>query len=595
MCGILGLVSDNIDENVFSKSLELMKHRGPDNSSIMSMENVIFGHNRLSIIDLDKRSNQPFKLGNYTIIYNGEIYNYLELKKELVHNGMNFKTNSDTEVILVAYMFWGEDFLKKLNGMWSFAIYDNSNKKIILSRDRFGVKPLYYLLNKNTFIFGSEIKAILPYLKSNTVSKKEIIRYLIYGAQEHREETLFLGIKRFPKGSIGKYNLVSKDLTIRKFYYLQKGPNVKTDIDIVKKSLREKLNHSVKIRLRSDVKLAIALSGGVDSNIITYISKNLQENIKSFTATYPNSKDVNENSLTDITIKKLALKHTYKEVKIEEFLDNLEDIVWYHDEPFDTMGIIAQFSVFQSMKENNVKVSLDGQGADEVFGGYKNYIVCQIKKSIFNPFFHYNYFLYNDLNKVLNDYKLLLASIFPSLFERLYFKKRAKKIFKNGVKFIGSKKKMFFYPRDINTKLIYDIEEHLSVLLKYADRNSMSNSVESRAPFMDYNLINYSIEIDPKLKHKNGYSKYILRKSFDKKIDDNIIWDKVKKGFPVPQKDWLNNEKFKQKLDSYIKSSDILKKLNLNLNLNRSNPMYWKIVNIAIWEKIFKVTIDENN
>jgi asparagine synthase (glutamine-hydrolysing) len=594
MCGILGQVSQNIDESFFVENLKKLNHRGPDNSSTVIYENLILGHTRLSIIDLDSRSDQPFELDNFSIVFNGEIYNYLELKEELVQYGMTFKTNSDTEVILNAYKFWGEEFLNKMNGMWSFVIYDKYKETIILSRDRFGVKPLYYYLSEDAFIFSSEIKSILPYLKLKAVSRKEIIRYLIYGAQEHREETLFLGIKRFPKGSIGKYNLKSKTLKIREFYHLKTGSNVHTEIDVVKKNLRRKLDQSVKIRLRSDVEVAIALSGGIDSNIITFISNNINNNLKSFTATYLNAKEINENNLTDKTVKKLALNHVYKEVNIDEYIDKLEKIIWYHDEPFDTMGMIAQFSVFQSMKENNVKVSLDGQGADEIFGGYKNYMVCIIKKHFFNPFFHYKYFSANDFNQIINNYKLFLVSLFPSLFERLYFKKRARKVFNNSIKFISSKKKMFEYPSNLNAKLNYDIDEHLPVLLKYADRNSMANSVESRAPFMDYNLINYSIDVSPNLKFKNGYLKYILRETFDSHIDENIIWNKLKKGFPVPQKEWLDDERLIKKFNTFINASVILKKLNINMNLDRSNPIYWRIINLAIWEKTFEVTIDEN-
>jgi asparagine synthase (glutamine-hydrolysing) len=591
MCGILGHVNHIIDEDKFSSALNNLKHRGPDNQSIVKLDKLILGHTRLSIIDLDNRSNQPFQLGDFIIVFNGEIYNYIELKEELIRRGKTFKTNSDTEVLLVAYDFWGKDFLSKLNGMWAFAIYDRIKQEIFFSRDRYGVKPLYFYRNGQEFVFGSEIKAILPFKEKNEVIKDEIIRYLVYGVQEHRKETLFRDVERFPKGSYGVLCLKTNKFSINHFYKINydkikfKNPN-----DAIY-SIKTILNDSVRLRLRSDVKLGMALSGGVDSNIIVLIANRINKKIKSFTATYPNSNNHNEDSLTNKTVLKLGLNHFYKKVEIQNYIEKLEYLIWCHDEPFDTMGIIAQFSVYEKMKEENIKVSLDGQGADEVFGGYKTYRVSMLKANFFKIKF-LKYYFKSNLSQIFSDTKILLASFFPSFFERLYFYKRADKLFKGQVSFVKSFKKMFYHPSNLNIKLNNDVNEYLPVLLKYVDRNSMANSIEGRGPFLDFNLVDFGFSISQDLKYKEGFSKYLLRAAYNGEIADQILWNKVKKGFPVPYEQWLKDETFKKKINSYFNNSKLLKQLNINTDINPQDALYWKIINLAIWEKQFNVELE---
>ena len=311
MCGILGVVSDKIDESDFLSSLDNLNHRGPDNKSLINLKDLILGHTRLSIIDVDKRSNQPFQMGQYTIIFNGEIFNFIELRQELINFGIEFKTNSDTEVLLAAYHYWGKNFLSRLNGMWAFAIYDKSKNEIFLSRDRYGIKPLYFCKIGEEFLFASEIKAILPFINNRYVSKEEIIRYLIYGAQEHRKETMFSDIQRFPKSSYAIFDLETNIIEFHKFYEMDIVSHTIDDVDLNIEKTVNLLNQSVKYRLRSDVEVGMALSGGVDSNIIVLLANKLNNKIKAFTATYVNSKSLNEDYLTDKTISRLHLEHFY--------------------------------------------------------------------------------------------------------------------------------------------------------------------------------------------------------------------------------------------------------------------------------------------
>ena len=252
--------------------------------------------------------------------------------------------------------------------------------------------------------------------------------------------------------------------------------------------------------------------------------------------------------------------------------------------------MIAQYAVYEKMKEKKIKVSLDGQGADEIFGGYKNYRVCILKKNFFKFSFYKDY-LKSSKSQISSDFKILFASLFPRIFERLYFYKRSFKIFNGITTFVPSLKKMFYYPSDLNKRLNNDIDEHLSVLLRYADRNSMANSIEARCPFLDFNLINYAISLNENIKYKNGFSKYILRLSFNGSIDDQILWNKIKKGFPIPYESWSKNIKFQEKVKNYVKDSRLVNKLDIKIDFDISNPIFWKIFNLAIWEKVFNVEL----
>ena len=587
MCGILGAYPATSHER-FNKSLNLLSHRGPDNQNIYESEEILLGHTRLSIIDLKEQSNQPMELDGLVLVFNGEIYNYLEIKEELIKLGYSFSTLSDTEVLLKSYQEWGADCVRKFNGMWAFAIFDKNKNKLFLSRDRFGVKPLYYIYNDKQFIFSSEIKALLPYLPSIIANRDEVVRYLVYGAQEHREVTMFKDIYRFPQAHTALYDIFVKKLTFKRYYSLEVDDTKALNENDVKKKLVELLDASILLRLRSDVKVGMALSGGVDSNIIVAKANGRNSSIESFSSIYESKEQINENENIEHTVQKLNLKQYYIVSEIEALIKNIEDIVWMQDEPFDTLGIFAQYKVYEKMHKEGVKVSLDGQGADEIFAGYETYRGIMLRENICNYHFLREYFKY-EKGSFLRDLRLLLVSFSPKLFERLYFRKRAVRTFNKKIAFVSSLKSAFSNFNHLNRKLKTDVKEYLSVLLRYVDRNAMSQSIESRAPFLDYKLINYAFSLPSSLKYKDGFSKYILRKTFENDVPPEIIWNRNKQGFPVPQGEWCNHKDFIALADRYMKKSKILKALDVNVCIDKSDPIYWKIVNIAIWEDVFKV------
>ncbi len=587
MCGILGSFPDR-QSSKFTESLELLRHRGPDHQEVYAHGEVLLGHTRLAIIDLNKQSHQPMEMDNLTLVFNGEIYNYIEIRDELISLGHTFSTASDTEVLLKSYKEWGEACVERFNGMWAFAIFDKVKQTLFLSRDRFGVKPLYYIYDDEKFVFASEIKALLPYVDTVVAKREELVRYIVYGVQEHRKETMFEGIYRFPPAQNALYDMKRKTISFSNYYTLEINVLENLLEQEAEKELQNILERSITLRLRSDVKVGMALSGGVDSNIIVSKANRDNANIESFSSIYDSDEQINENENIEQTVKKLNLKQHYIVSEVDGLVQNIENIVWMQDEPFDTLGIFAQYKVYEEMHENGVKVSLDGQGADEIFAGYGTYRTAILRENIFSYGFLKEYFKHYK-SFALQDVKLLLVSFFPKLFEKLYFEKRAKKIFNKKIAFLSSLKKSFSNFDNLNRKLKFDVEEYLSVLLRYVDRNSMAKSIESRAPFLDYKLIDYAFTLPSNLKYKNGFSKYILRKTFEDEVSADIIWNRDKKGFPVPQTEWCKSDVFTLLAHKYIEKSKLLKALDINIEIEKNDPMYWKIVNIAIWEDVFKI------
>jgi asparagine synthase (glutamine-hydrolysing) len=587
MCGILGSFPDS-DSSKFNDSLSLLAHRGPDYQEVYDFEELLLGHTRLSIIDLNEQSHQPMQIDNLVLVFNGEIYNYLEIKELLLELGYTFQTSSDTEVLLKSYQEWGESCVEKFNGMWAFAILDKKKQTLFISRDRFGVKPLYYIFDYEKFVFASEIKALLPYLDRVVAKRDELVRYVVYGVQEHRKETMLENVYRFPPAQNALYDMCSKSLLFNRYYSLEINNSRDMAESVAKEELQKRVEKSIDLRLRSDVKVSMALSGGVDSNIIVSKANRNNKEIESFSSIYNSKEQINENENIEKTVKKLDLKQHYIVSEVEGLVKHIENIVWMQDEPFDTLGIFAQYKVYEEMHKNSVKVSLDGQGADEIFAGYGTYRAVVLRENIFSYSFLKEYFKYYK-SFFFQDVKLLLVSFFPKLFEKLYFKKRAKKIFNKRVDFVGSLKKSFSNFDNLNRKLKYDVEEYLSVLLRYVDRNSMAKSIESRAPFLDYKVIDYAFKIPSRLKYKDGFSKYILRKTFENDVSEEIIWNRDKKGFPVPQTEWCKSDAFALLANKYIEKSMLLKELDVNLLVDKADPMYWKIVNIAIWEDVFTI------
>ena len=599
MCGIGGIINKNnksVEELLIHQMTDIIAHRGPDSSGSYLYKNIAFGHRRLSILDLSSSGHQPMKyLDDLVITYNGEIYNFIEIREELIQKGYIFDSNSDTEVILKAYHFWGKTCVNYFNGMWSFSILDIKQKIVFCSRDRFGVKPFYYIENNDLFSFGSEISQLLPFLPNRILNKKVALDYLISGIEECSNETFFKDIYLLKGGHNLVFDLQTNSYEIERYYNLKLSDQKNTSVD----DYIQELKRSITLRLRSDVKVGTCLSGGIDSSTISsFASKLYQNSNEKFMAIHAKSSEykTDESEFAKIVSKISNINLNFVEPSYSDFKSNILSIIKIQQEPFGSLSIIMQYFVFKKAKELGCIVMLDGQGGDETLLGYERYYpaIVKSKKGIAK------------LKALLQSSKNSRLSLLDTIKYQYYFsnyKLRLKRLkFKNS-----------FYKSEIlneyeseELRIISESYNDISILqkneiessqlphlLKYEDRNSMANSIESRLPFLDYKLVELSLNTNNSLKIKDGWTKFILRKAAETILPKEIVWRKTKLGFNAPEKTWT--KEFENEMIKEIQQSEILnnfidfKKLYFkNLDLRTK----WRIYNFSAWEKEFKVKLN---
>ena len=599
MCGISGIINKNnksVEESLIHQMTEIIAHRGPDSSGSYLYKNIAFGHRRLSILDLSSSGHQPMKyLDDLVITYNGEIYNFIEIREELIQKGYIFDSNSDTEVILKAYHCWGKTCVNYFNGMWSFSILDIKQKIVFCSRDRFGVKPFYYIENNDLFSFGSEISQLLPFLPNRILNKKVALDYLISGIEECSNETFFKDIYLLKGGHNLVFDLQTNSYEIERYYNLKLSDQKNTSVD----DYIQELKRSITLRLRSDVKVGTCLSGGIDSSTISsFASKLYQNSNEKFMAIHAKSSEykTDESEFAKIVSKISNINLNFVEPSYSDFKSNILSIIKIQQEPFGSLSIIMQYFVFKKAKELGCIVMLDGQGGDETLLGYERYYpaIVKSKKGIAK------------LKALLQSSKNSRLSLLDTIKYQYYFsnyKLRLKRLkFKNS-----------FYKSEIlneyeseELRIISESYNDISILqkneiessqlphlLKYEDRNSMANSIESRLPFLDYKLVELSLNTNNSLKIKDGWTKFILRKAAETILPKEIVWRKAKLGFNAPEKTWT--KEFENEMIKEIEQSEILnnfihfKKLYFkNLDLRTK----WRLYNFSAWEKEFKVKLN---
>ncbi len=564
MCGITGKynfrLSEPIDKNLASEMTKVITHRGPDDagSYFNSKENLFLGHRRLSIIDLNT-GHQPISNENNTIwiVFNGEIYNFPELKNQLVSLGHKFKTNTDTEVIIHAYEQWGIDSFQKLNGMYAFALWNENNQELIIARDPFGIKPVYYFVNNNTFIFGSEVKTILL--------NKEVTRGVDTAALYNfftftyvpSPYTVFKDIYKLKPGH---YLSVKKNgYKVERFYFHSPAVLDFNDENQLIEELQEKIFNAVKRQMISDVPIGAMLSGGVDSSIVaTIMSKISPYPIKTFTVGFEGDFELNELKDAKLIAEKIGSEHYDLLVSSDDYKDLLPFSVWHMEEPVATGSILAYYMICK-LAASKVKVVLTGQGADEPFAGYPRHlgeyygkyyrdIPYPLRKYFISP-------LINSLkrneqlkraissldekiteNRFLNIYKTLHKDLTSDLFIKNSFNWES-------ITFQAIKdwQKDTIQMDELN-KLLYS-DSRLSLpdnLLLYGDKMAMAVSLEARVPFLDLELMRFVESIPAKFKIKGLKQKYLLKKAASKWIPDEII-KKKKIGFATPLDNWFQS------------------------------------------------------
>ena len=378
MCGISGVFNKNnleITKNVISKVNNVAKHRGPDAENYFYKNNFAFGHRRLSIIDLSSVSDQPFSMFGFTIVYNGEIFNYIEIRQELLEKGYQFKTESDTEVVLASYKEWGVECVDKFNGMWAFCIYDENQGKFFCSRDRFGIKPFYFIDNPQYFAFGSEVKQLLILLPEQKANKKVLAEFIV-GNEDYHEETFFEEVSKLLPGYNLEFSLAER--TIKKWkYYEVKQIDVPKDFDGCLKKYRSLFESSIELRLRSDVKVGTCLSGGLDSSAIASLAsaQYFKQTNKNFLSIHAKSFEIetDESYYANLVAENARLDMFTVEPDKSSFSDVLEKVIQIQGEPFGGPSIVMQYFVFEKAAKQKITVMLDGQGGDETLIGYDSY------------------------------------------------------------------------------------------------------------------------------------------------------------------------------------------------------------------------------
>ena len=548
---------------------DALRHRGPDGEGLWSNKKntVHLGHRRLAIIDLSSKAAQPMGFANrYQITYNGEIYNYIEIRTFLQNKGYNFLTHSDTEVILAAYDFWKEKCLQQFDGMFAFAIWDEKEEKLFAARDRFGEKPFYYYEDEGNFIFASEMKALWAIGVEKKINNKMLLNYITLGHVQNcidKEQTFFDDIYSLPPSHYLTYEPSSTQLSkITRYWSLNKEMKIEIAADDAIEKFTELFNTSVKRRLRSDVVLGTSLSGGLDSSAIAYTINQLQKNnssnsarmLQTFSAVFPAFEN-DESGYIQLVSSNLNMINHQEQPSALDLINDFEKLCYHQEEPFQSSGIFAQYKVFELAQKNGVKVLLDGQGADEILAGYPRYIhwflqevlsrnklgATQIERKAFrknNQPFRW-------------DFKNIFAAFLPShaamQLEKIEYRKTIShpdisEDFLSLLKhqeWVGIHKPIV---TKLNDMLHFNITEMgLEELLRFADRNSMAHGCEVRLPFLNHELVEFVFSLPSQLKMHKGWTKFLLRNAMDKKLPDEIVWRKEKIGFEPPQKKWMED------------------------------------------------------
>ncbi len=601
MCGIGGYFGKNkIPKNLFYKAAKHLKLRGPDNTSFFFDEkkNIFTGliHTRLSILDLKKRSNQPFQYKNYIMIFNGEIYNYKELKKILIDKGYKFQTTGDTEVLIKSFDFWGEESFNKFEGMWAVVIYDKNKNTIVFSRDTFGEKPLFYFKNQSGIFFASNINCLLDLIdEKKKINLAHVKRYLVngYKSLHKNNQTFFSGIKDFPKNSIISIN---KDLKYKK--KINWKPNIKVNQSIKYEQaileIKDILINSVKHKMRSDVDLAFCLSGGVDSNSIVGIANNiLNKKINAFSIINKDPR-FEENKMIDIAASSHSLNHHKIVLNKKNFLNNLETQIVYSGRPIYTISYYLQNFLMKKISEQGLKVSISGTGADEIFTGYYDHYNLYAKQIQKNKFYRkrVNIFWKKNIKKYVRNPYLQNLNLYD---KNAKFRKH---IYLNSELFssyLSDGWKENFGEKNFTSDLLKNrmlnelFYEAVPVILSEDDSNSMNYSIENRSPFLDTKLLNYTLNLPSKYFMQNGYSKSLLRDSMKDIVNNKILYNPRKVGFNASISENLDIQKNKDyildndKIFEIVKKDKIEKLINKKKLLNSESKFLFNFINSKIF------------
>jgi asparagine synthase (glutamine-hydrolysing) len=634
MCGIAGFIefqknsiSSFEPDSLMSSMLDQIKHRGPDGFGMSlygyhregrfsedrinyyhSANQVVLGHRRLSIIDLSDEAFQPMRDNDHSIevVYNGEIYNYVELREDLKKN-YHFTTSSDTEVLIAAYKIWGTEMLSKLDGMFAIAIWDRENKHLVCARDSMNIKPFYYNISEKGFIFGSEPKVVLTGLDTNgTVDKAHTAEFLIAGLSDADEGTFYNEVKQL-RG--GHYFIVSENQRTVNPIPFWKAPNIDNQTasqsewsDRYYKTIKE----AIKRQLRSDVPVGTSLSGGIDSSVIATIAGELLQGeanrYNTLTFSFPDFAD-DESEMAKLIADKTGMKWHQVTPSMNTLASEFENMMMTMGEPFSSLSMFAQYKIMQKASELGLKVMLDGQGGDELYLGYprvaQNAMFEYLKKGQFKKF----WLEWNGLakNATISKSKALAFQLFfnsPNLAINRNIKRVSVYASKNFLKY-GRKEILFdlYSPKHVFEKQLDELNKYcLPRLLRFADRNSMAFSIESRVPHLSNLTRDFALSLPLENRVYKGWTKYTVRKAMQGKIPDDVLWCNVKRGFDIPQGYWIGLlEKQLILWVNEVEDNEIFNKQAIIESLKDKNKRedfaLWRVLSVIAWMVNSKVSL----
>ena len=670
MCGISGIVnasSKKYSANTIKKMTDPIRHRGPNDVGYLLFDNanqvhilgdvdtpqsvydsnvsytpkatiatseqidftVALGHRRLSIIDLSTYGHLPmsYSNGRYWITFNGEIYNYKQLKEELKLLGYSFVSNTDTEVILAAYVHWGANCLQKFNGMWAFSIYDCTTKEIFLARDRFGIKPLYYWISpQQAFCFASEIKqfTFLPDWQS-VLNAQRGYDYLMYNMTDFTDETMFKAVYHIPPGhyfkaAVNNIEQCKKGKIATTQWYKPTFVGYKGSFDKAAASFETHFKNAVKEHLIADVPVGSALSGGLDSSAIVCEINNLlkkedKESIQKTFSYCSSDSRYNEKKWIDEVTKVTNVDAHFVSLSGNEVFEKTEELIWFNDEPTQSQSVLASYQVYASAKKNNVKVLINGQGADEYLSGYGSFNIFR-RVQLLKKF---NFKKLNAEIKYANGHSK--TALLKAYFELFYFlaPNFIKRYFSNktdnhkqlmaliSVSQLKAKKQHPYDSIPYKSKSIFDIAhkqmlyDPLQKYLRFEDRMSMANSIEARVPFLDHRLVDFATQLPADYLDSKEELKKIMLHGLKNILPAAILNRKDKIGFITSEENWVRKEfskEFRSMLEESIKASNgIIKPAALEyfdkvvVGTVPFTYNYWRFIQFGLWMKKFKVSL----
>lgn len=598
MCGIY-LTNILYEECVILEKLNSISFRGPDYTGYEKVNNLSFGHLRLSILDLDSRSHQPMKFENFTIIFNGEIYNFKDLKTELLALGYSFNTESDTEVLLVGYKHWGKDILQKINGMFAFCIYDSLTNKIFSARDRLGVKPFYYYWEDGKFEICSQIR---PLLNGKSINEDAISMYLDTDYIPS-PFTIVENVYKLPPGNFCVIDLNTEKIKTEEYWNLTNVKIRDIPYEEAKKELHELLKDAVKIRLQSDVPIGSFLSGGIDSALVSSLASEIsEEKINTFCIGFDNPK-FDESTVAEKFAEILGTNHKTTICTSQDILDLIPKLIEVYDEPFADSSALPSL-LLNSVAKKHVTVALSGDGGDESFLGYNHFdslvrnkniikIPYPIRRIISAPFF------LNMIGKNSHRVRNALSTksendFIENIFTRKGFilKEKRHKWMKHYQGYKKWSNSLLQKAADLNIKLWLENDSNVKV-----DRSSMAYSVEVRSPFLDYRVIEYARTLPISYRYQKGRQKRILRDILNEYIPEEVF-NLPKSGFGVPIGEWMRNE-LREEFEQALNDDFLNKVPNLNIPKFKKlleehmsakethTPYIWKVYVLSKWYKEF--------